>query len=68
MAVEPECMHSSFGVFGSLFFSFCCPVFLLGFLFPSTHLLEVHATGSTVRLASKVTELSYRLVDKEDIT
>ena len=45
------------GVFGSLFYSFCCPLPVSKYTVP-----EVHATGSTVRLASKITEMSNRYV------
>ena len=58
-------MHSSFGVFGSLFFPSVVPFSYLASCFQVHNILEVHATGSTVRLASKVTELLNRLVDED---
>ena len=55
-------MHSSLGMFGSLFIPSVDPLFDLASCFKVHSLPEVHANGSTVRLASKVTELSNRHV------
>ena len=63
MAVEPDCMHSSLGMIGSLFYSFpVVPLFDLASRFKVHSSPAVHATGSTVCPASRVTELSNRYV------
>ena len=58
IAVEPDCMHKNFGAVWFAVFAFVVPLFLTAFGLVVHILPRVNAFGTTMRLASKITEMS----------